>query len=267
MRLPRVLLVALAFALALPWLTLEAARSIVPGAQGPLIEEAKIRGTSFGRRKAYRAPRNLGEQRLLHMPRFGVFGDQITRTYYTLGAQSPHERPVIILLHGAGRDGRAMLDMWKGVLDDHDFILIAPNSERAQGWNLIEDAAFVSTNLLEDAARFYPIDRNRVYLAGHSMGGKFALRLANLGIGDWEAVSVHAASLWRNSIWPSKNRIPVQMFFGDDDRVFTPNSVRSTAKRLSQAGHSVRLIEVSNHTHWYYSIAPQLALRSIAFFR
>ncbi|MBO9465592.1 dienelactone hydrolase family protein [Tropicibacter sp. R15_0] len=266
MTVPRFLFLALIVILALPWLTLETARVIAPNAQGAYSVQTMSLTTSTPATRNYRAPQDIGDARSLTMAKFGPFGPQVTRTYYSLGATSGPTRPAIVLLHGAGRDGRSMLDMWKSLAKHKDVILLAPNARRARGWGLIEDGAFVAKDLLDDARRHHPIDPDRIYIAGHSMGGKFALRLANFGLGPWQAVSIHAASLWPNSIWPAGRHIPIQMFTGAQDQVFKSTSVQSTGQRLSQAGHDVRVFEIPRHSHWYYGIGPQLASRAWAFF-
>lgn len=119
-----------------------------------------------------------------------------------------------------------------------DIVLLAPNAFRSSGWSLPEDMHFVAQALLEDASQHHPIDRENVILVGHSMGGKFALRLANFGPGHWNAVAGHAASLWRNSIWPARHPVPIHLQVGEGDTLFPPGAVRKTMARLAGKGRS-----------------------------
>ncbi|PWE32068.1 hypothetical protein DDZ14_12725 [Maritimibacter sp. 55A14] len=259
MTFPRFLLLILIAALALPWLSLEVVRATTPIAAA--FEERTdarryvLRTPNF----RYWAPTDIGRTRSVSLPMFGLAGPQTTRLYHSLGPTSGPERPAIVLLHGAGRSGRAMLDMWRGLAEKEDLVLLAPDAARSRGWSLAEDGVFVAEALIEDASRHHPIDPERIYLVGHSMGGKMALRLANLGYGPWRAVEAHAASLWVNTILPARSPVPIQIHVGERDTIFSPDAARATGKRLSEAGHDVKFTVIPGHTHWYYAIAPHLA--------
>lgn len=259
MSIPRICLFLIVGYLVLPWLLVEGSEQLSVASSGQF--EPQISKNTYAaapRELTYQAP-NVGVRHDVQVKRFGYIGDTVQRTYYSLGATSGEPRPAIVLLHGAGRDGRAMIDMWKELAQAEDIVLIAPDATRALGWSLAEDTTFVVAGLLDHAKATHPINPNRIYLVGHSMGGKMAVRLANLGLGPWKAVSVHAASVWPSTIWPARKPIPIQFYVGEFDDTYTPENVRATGQRLSEAGHDVKVTLIPRHTHWYYAIAPFLA--------
>lgn len=255
------------FAVISPWTSLEAFAVIAPDSMGT-FQTTKLPNSYTPKPKSaeYAAPENIGTAHTVSMPRNGYIGKRVERTYHSLGPTDGPERPVIVLLHGAGRNGRAMLDMWQHLAEREDIILLAPDALAGANWTLMNDAAFIAEEMIEDAMRHLPIDSDRIFLAGHSDGGMIAMRLANLGIGPWKAVEIHAATIATTFIVPALNAIPVQIHIGDNDHVFPLDLVRNSAMRLAKAGHDVELVEMSDHTHWYYAVAPRLSLKAWAFF-
>lgn len=260
MTLPRFLFLLVLIVAATPWLSVELLRSTSPALQGQFTEETDQNRYFLNNRDfRYQAPAEIGTRHTLTLPSLlpGLSEDE--RSYATLGPTGGPARPALVLLHGAGRSNRAMLDMWQELARRKNLILIAPQSAGSSGWSLWHDGAFFTGALIDDAARHHPIDRDQIYLIGHSMGGKFALRLANLGIGDWAAVSVHAGHITAGTVLPARKPVPIYLQTGSKDPIFTPKRLRSAAEQLADAGHDVHLRIIPDHTHWYYRIAPQIA--------
>jgi predicted esterase len=49
------------------------------------------------------------------------------QSWYEYAPAGRKPKAAVVLLHGAGRDGLSMLDMWQATADRHDLLLIAPN--------------------------------------------------------------------------------------------------------------------------------------------
>ena len=260
MNFPRLLLLCLFCVAAGPWLAVEAMTFMSSGAHAGTYVAEVDEGRRFGHgyAKHYRAPRDIGSRHSLQMPKYGLVGEDVARTYHAIGPTTGKPRPTIVLLHGGGRDGRSMLDMWKTLAAQEDIVLLAPTAAKGN-WSMLNDGVFVAEQLIEHASETYPIDHDNVFLVRHSMGGKFAIRLANYGYGPWRGVQVHAASVWSNSLVPNQSGAPIQFHVGELDRMFTPKFVNAAAERLAQGGHDVEVTVIRNHTHWYYDIAPELA--------
>ena len=114
----------------------------------------------------------------------------LERTYHVhtpRGYDSPRDNlPVVLAFHGGTAKGTGMpvLTGLNELADEARFIAVYPegvdehwNDGRSSVPNTVDDVAFVSA-MLEDLARNYRIDANRIYAAGISNGGFFSERLA-----------------------------------------------------------------------------------------
>lgn len=102
--------------------------------------------------------------------------------------------PVIVLMHGFTASGEWVNFYFRlrQYVTERGFILIVPNGVRnSRGdryWNAtdaccdfehtgVNDVAYIN-GLIDDVAKRYSVDENRIYAAGHSNGGFMAHRLA-----------------------------------------------------------------------------------------
>jgi poly(3-hydroxybutyrate) depolymerase len=42
--------------------------------------------------------------------------------------------PLLVTLHGSGRDGRSLVESWKNIASKEGIILVGPNAENPAGW-------------------------------------------------------------------------------------------------------------------------------------
>ena len=118
----------------------------------------------------------------------GVIEQKISLDYLAYvpdeAAQDPGKKwPTLIFLHGSGERGTNVWDVTKHgppkiVKDKKDFgfIVISPQCPPGQSWN--SEAVVV---LVKSVEQLYPIDPDRVYLTGLSMGG----------FGTWSTALTH----------------------------------------------------------------------------
>lgn len=192
--------------------------------------------------------------------------DGVERRWHWIPPDGAGPSPAIVLLHGSGRNGAAMLDMAKS-LAAKGYFLIAPDSADPEGWSGAGDGAAFIDAVLQQAEAVHPIDRGRLFLIGHSAGAIHALWLGNRGGRLWQGVAVHAAALSPREIVGQAEAPPVLIVVGDRDANFPVESVRATAVALAEAGHDVRLEIVPGHDHWFYVIGPRFARHAEAFLR
>ena len=186
------------------------------------------------------------------------------RTYYFAGPQEVEpgrELPLLVLLHGSGRDGRSLVEKWHRLARKEGFFVAGLDSTVSDYWAPPEDGPGALRDLVEHLSAAHPIDPRRVYLFGHSAGGIFALQMGLLESRYFAAVAVHAGALRDAIDWlPSfaSRKIPIYIAVGDRDAYFPLDSVRATRDALDAEGIPVTLVEMPNHDHWYYDKAPRI---------
>lgn len=190
------------------------------------------------------------------------------RRYYLLPAQGTGSGlpPLVLLLHGSGRDGRAMLDMWQGVAGQ-GAMLLAPDARDLRGWNPAEDGPAFLTALLAQAAQAAPFDPAFVYVYGHSSGANMALYLGQCTDFAARAVAVHAGALEDCGAPHHAPARPYLIQIGDRDATFPLAAVRASAQGIAARGSPVTLEVIPGHGHWYYDAGPALAADAWDFFQ
>jgi poly(3-hydroxybutyrate) depolymerase len=187
-----------------------------------------------------------------------------TRVYYlyvpsTIQASTP--APLIVTLHGSNRTGSSLVEKWKDLAKKEGIILAGPDAIDLRGWGAPQDGPFYLYELVESLRTKYPINPRRIYLFGHSAGASFALQMSLLESEYFAATAIHAGALGRDDdalIELAKRKTPISIQVGDSDQYFPLQAVRSTKDRLNAAGFAVELIELQNHDHWYYDLAPKI---------
>jgi len=169
--------------------------------------------------------------------------------------------PLIVLLHGTGRNGLSVVDKWADLAKKENVIIVGPDASSSRGWKIPEDGPDFIYELVEALKLKYPIDARRVYLFGHSAGGGQALYLSLLESRYFAATAVHAGALNADDgpyIQRAKRKIPIAIFVGTNDQVVPLPLVRATRDALNGAGFEVALTEIKGHTHSYYDRAAEI---------
>ncbi len=181
------------------------------------------------------------------------------RTYYVLvpdNITSP--APVILLLHGSGRDGMSQIDAWKSLAEEKKIILVAPNSRNSAEWSMTSDGPEFLHSLIEAVKTANSVDEQRIYLFGHSAGAIFALYMAVMESEYFASAAIHAGALREDfSLYMdhARRKIPIAVWVGTKDQFFSLDAVRSTCEQLKAHGFPVQLSEMKGHDHDYYSVA------------
>ncbi len=87
--------------------------------------------------------------------------------------------PLALWLHGAGGAGGGIVAsaMYQRVADENSAILAAPQCLDHCDWSASESCAMQALSALRYLKRIVPLDHDRVYLTGHSMGGRGSFTL------------------------------------------------------------------------------------------
>lgn len=187
------------------------------------------------------------------------------RSYYLFvpeAAKGPGKVPLLLTLHGSGRDGKSLVELWNKIAKKEGFVVAGPDAANPDYWQSSTDGPGFLKELVDSLSARLPIDPRRVYLFGHSAGAVSALSLSMLESQYFAATAIHAGS-WRKPEYFSvmrhaKRKIPLYIASGDKDVYFPIQSVRETRDRLTAAGFPVELKEMPGHDHWYYDLGPRI---------
>lgn len=186
------------------------------------------------------------------------------RGYYLFvpdGIEASKPVPLVVLLHGSGRNGLSLIDRWKELAKKEKIILVGPNSLNGQSWNIPGDAPDAIYDLVESLRGKHPIDPRRMYVFGHSAGAVAGLYVALLESEYFAAAAVHAGAMQADDgpfVQRTKRMIPIYMVVGTNDTFFPLADVRATRDLLNKHGLNVQLNEIKNHTHSYYTRADEI---------
>jgi poly(3-hydroxybutyrate) depolymerase len=179
--------------------------------------------------------------------------------------------PMIVLLHGSGRNGLSLIEKWQALAEKENIILAGPDAANPSGWSVPGDGPDFLHELVETLKTRYPVDARRVYLFGHSAGAVFALHLSMLESEYFAATAIHAGA-WRQPkefemMKYAARKIPLAIWVGTKDLFFPLKSVRGTRDALRAQGIQVELTEIEGHDHWYYGRAEQINQNAWEFLR
>jgi poly(3-hydroxybutyrate) depolymerase len=185
------------------------------------------------------------------------------RTYYLFVPDRTDgvPAPLIVLLHGSGRNGKIMVDHWQKLAQKEGIVLAGPDSIDSQMWSYPVDGPDFLRDVVEAVKSRTAIDPRRVYLFGHSAGACFALQLSVLESEYFAATAIHAGALGLGDLGmvdSISRKIPIFIQVGTDDSFFPLMDVRRTRDAFEKNGVPVELREIRRHDHNYYVVSKDV---------
>ncbi len=184
--------------------------------------------------------------------------------------------PLIVALHGLGGTEDAFFQSYEKKLpvlaEQHGYIIAAPLGYRVDGsygWGLAEppaDSIVRRTQelsekdvmeVMQQVQSNYKIDKNRVYLMGHSMGGIGTWKLAAKYPDLWAAIAP-IAGMGQPSTIEKFRTIPEIVVHGDNDKTVPVAGSRLMVAKMKELGVEVKYIEVPGGSHGDV-VAPNFA--------
>jgi poly(3-hydroxybutyrate) depolymerase len=200
--------------------------------------------------------------------------DRDKRPYYLFVPDGLDATPVplLIVLHGSGRDGRSLVEPWSDLAAREHFIVVGPDAADRRHWQGPIDGPAFLYFLVEAVKARHPIDTRRVYLFGHSDGAFFALTMSLMESEFFAATAVHAGGLYPNAadrqqLFAAPRTIPIAMFHGVDDQTISVGTAREARDALTAHGFPVTLTEIAGHDHDYYRRAEEINRKAWAFLK
>src|SRR5947209_18233066 len=89
------------------------------------------------------------------------------RTYYLFvpdNVTAAKPVPLLVLLHGSGRNGLSQVEKWKELAEREGVIIVGPDSTNSAGWHMPEDGPDFLHDLISELESKYPVNHRRVYL-------------------------------------------------------------------------------------------------------
>jgi predicted peptidase len=200
--------------------------------------EASFRGTMV---------KKVGAKYLLFLPR-------------GFAKNKSHLWPTILFLHGSGERGddlsRVKVNGPPKFLDgrpDFPFIVISPQAPDDGHWD-----PDVLNALLDDAMKRLPIDPDRVYLTGLSMGGYGAYELATDSPERFAAVAPISGAGDPDRACRLKN-LPLRAYHGGKDPYVLPADDEATVDAINACGGRAKmtLYPEAGHDVWTLVYADQ----------
>jgi len=171
--------------------------------------------------------------------------------------KSTEKWPLILYLHGGSLRGDDISRMKRVGLTEKveedpsfPFIVISPQCHQGEIWTDVDALGAI----LDEVARTHRIDPDRVYVTGHSMGGRGALYAA-YKMPDRFAAVVSLGPVGPITAWGEKlATIPLWLFHGTKDQ-FTPlNEVEELAQAVEAAGGHPQLTVLPDRDHYILDV-------------
>lgn len=178
------------------------------------------------------------------------------RVHAPAAALGDKPAPLVISLHGAGGDENMFLEAYgagaiKQLAEDRGFLLASP-ATTALG-NKLENLDRLIAALSHD----YAIDRQRVYVLGHSMGG---MTTAGLVASAGERIKAAACLAGSGGFKKQDHMLPVLVIAGGLDMVVPAGRIEPGAKKAIEEGLPIeyRLKENYGHTVLVGAVLPEV---------
>jgi poly(3-hydroxybutyrate) depolymerase len=193
------------------------------------------------------------------------------RIYYTFVPEKlAAPAPLLLLLHGSGRDGMSQINEWKDLAAKEGLILAAPGSANSREWSMNTDGPEFLHEVVEAVRAKNSVDGKRIYIFGHSAGAVFALYMAVMESKYFAAAGVHAGAM-REDFYPyldlAQRKVPITIWVGTDDPYFSLALVKGTQGELNKHGFQAQVVEMKGHDHNYYAVSKDLNPKILEFFR
>ena len=152
-------------------------------------------------------------------------------------------------------DAQAANGPFRAFFPDVDFIVASPLARGTIGYQGIPETDVY--DVLDDVKKRLPIDEDRVYLTGPSMGGGGALWLGLTRPDVWAAIAAVCPTPPPGTEELAGNalNVPVRLFQGALDPLVLADSVRKLRDKFQEAGVPVEYTEFPTvkHNAWDYA--------------
>jgi predicted peptidase len=183
------------------------------------------------------------------------------------GYNTDQKWPLIMYLHGGSRRGTDIEKLREpgyglpaGVEKNKSFpfIVLSPQCPDGEYWT--DSEALVA--LLDEVMKSYSVDPQRVYLTGHSMGGRGTWYLAYKHPERFAAIAP-MSGLFLSTAWASRlKNMPIWAFHGAKDEIAPISEAEEMVKALKAVGNDVRFSVLPDRDHYILDVYENQELYS-----
>lgn len=187
----------------------------------------------------------------------GLGGRRDGWLYVPQGYRADRPAPLVLMLHGAGGDGKGGLSPFRKLADEAGLLLLSPDS-RQQTWDVLygrfgPDVTFIDRALEHTFARC-AVDPARIAAEGFSDGASYALSVGLTNGGLFTHVIAFSPGFMAPAAQRGRPRIYVS--HGSRDQVLpVERCSRRIVPRLQRAGYDVRYHEFDGP----HTVPPEIA--------
>ena len=192
-----------------------------------------------------------GERREVEKKGRNYWWEDEKRGLYIVGGQTRKPKGLLISMHGGGvgqGDAGPAHSTYTSVAKKRKWVSISPQvlEKTEHGWTTAGTEEWI-VELIESALRTWKIDPNRVYLAGHSMGGygswtlggHHADRIAAIAPSAGAPTPIRGADGMSigvdDGVIPNLRNVRVAIYQSDDDPNVPPDANRAAVTELEKA--------------------------------
>lgn len=173
------------------------------------------------------------------------------RLFIPEGYDGTKPTPMVVALHGMGGDENSMFDSYgKELTKDaqgHGFIVVAPKGREPA--SMYRGSAEQDVlDVMAEVQRDYKVDKSRIYLMGHSMGGYGTWSVAIAHPDLFAALGPISGGGDAASMVKIKD-IPEYVTHGDNDKTVNVNSSRTMVAAGKKVGAPITYVEVPGGSH------------------
>ncbi|HEY6332415.1 MAG TPA: prolyl oligopeptidase family serine peptidase [Blastocatellia bacterium] len=160
--------------------------------------------------------------------------------------------PLVVALHGMGGDENSVFDQYgdgafKAEAEKRGYIVVCPKGRKPASM-YFGDAQKDVLDVIEAVERDYSIDRGRVYLTGHSMGGYGTWSIA-MDHPDLFTAIAPISGGGNTSRMKLIAHIPALVVHGDADKTVPVQRSREMVEAGKKAGEEIKYDEVAGGSH------------------
>ena len=171
--------------------------------------------------------------------------------------KSTHAWPLILYLHGGSLRGDDIARMKKLGLSgkvetdpDFPFIVVSPQCPPGEIWTDVDALGAI----VDEVERTHRVDRDRIYVTGHSMGGRGALYVA-FKMPERFAAVIALAPISPITAWAEKlAAVPLWLFYGPNDQFTRVQEVEELVHAIEAHGGHPQFTVLPGRDHYILDI-------------